>query len=188
MSPAALAIIAATLLHPASTAAEVVDNMIHETYRVVHTPGKSLAASISAVSPIREEGKTFLGHTKWRINWHFRWNKSSTGHCAIISTKTTINLTVTTPELLAADSAARIAFDKFRQRLLFHEDGHVRIARETAKTIDHSIRKLASQSDCKQLESTANSIGHRLLEQGNQRSRDYDRLTSHGRTQGAWLP
>lgn len=188
MSPLVLAITAAALLLPLSGAAEVIEELTHDTYRVTHAPGRSLTASIDAASPIREEGGVFHGHTYWRIDWQFRWNRSEAGQCAITSTKTTIGLTVTTPLLITADPSTRTTFEKYRERLLIHEDGHVRIARDTAHAIDRSIRMLASQPDCRQLEIAANNLGHRLLEEGNQKNRDYDRATGHGRTQGAWLP
>ncbi len=182
-----VALFALIWLTPLGASAEVSEQLAYESYRVPHAPGRTLSASIKAVSPFRSEGSIFHAYTAWKINWRFQWQKDGDGLCRISSTTTNIKLTVTTPELISNDPEARRTFEAHKQKLLFHENGHVKISRDAAYTIDHAIQSMPPQPDCKQLGASANALGRQLMAEASARNRDYDRETSHGKTQGAWL-
>lgn len=173
---------------PPNAAAEVLETYAQDSYRVAAPAGSSLKNSLNRATPIRQNGELFHAYTRWHIDWRFWWNRFDNGRCEITRTTTQLRLTVTLPELGDASTSLRDEFERYRERLQFHESGHVRLARETAQAIDRAIRDLPPQRNCSELEAAANAAAYRLLEAGNQRNRDYDRQTGHGRQQGAWLP
>lgn len=167
--------------------AEVGERLAYVHYAVHVRPGQPLHRQMSAVSPIREDGKVFHGHTHWSIHWRFRWHKGDDRICRITSATTDLKAVITLPRLEGANAQQQEAFDRFILALNEHELGHYRISQEAARTIDAELHGLPGLTDCRLLESLANSTARRTLKRFNEESRQYDRDTGHGRTQGAWL-
>ena len=57
-----------------------------------------------------------------------------------------------------------------------------------AREIDRGIAALPPQPSCGALGGAANALGDQVIRKYNERDRDYDRSTDHGRNQGAHLP
>jgi predicted secreted Zn-dependent protease len=168
-------------------AAEVIETLTFHTYNVPDNPRKSLAKSINEVSPIRENGRTFHGYTKWFVNWRYKWHEDSNGRCTITNNKVTVRGEITLPDAKPSDPEQSQQFSKYIANLRTHELGHFQIAQTVAKKIDEQILSLPGMESCKLMGKRANDIGNELLEQTKQIELDYDRTTEHGRTQGAWL-
>lgn len=170
-----------------SALAEVSESLANQTYEVRHRSGQTLFAAISAVSPYREGGRVFHGHTDWHVSWRFWWNERPDGACTFTSVKTTVTGTIGLPALISTDKSALEQFGKYTAALRIHEQGHYKFGTDAAHEIDRRISALPTMASCSTLESEANRIGHQILEDYQARERAYDIDTQHGRTQGAWL-
>ena len=172
---------------PLPLRAEVTENLDWTHYEADHQRGESLLQTMNRSSPIRQDGKTFHGYTKWNVNWNFRWWREADGRCRI--TEVTVRATgeITLPELTNADASTRDRFDSWLSNLREHELGHFAFAQQAASEIDSGILGLPEHPSCESLESAANALGKRIVAQAADDERAYDRETEHGRTQGAWL-
>lgn len=184
-----LLVAAALCLGNLTAHAEVVDNVRFRFYVVKHQPGETLLAAINRHSPIRQDGQTFHAYTRWQIRWFLRWHEdAANGECRITTNRTEVNAEITLPELKTHDAQARQRFASYLPALQQHELGHFDIAHTHAQRIDQGILQLPTMTSCRILEQTANQLGRRVLDEAIAAERTFDRLTGHGRTQGAWLP
>jgi predicted secreted Zn-dependent protease len=94
---------------------------------------------------------------------------------------------MTLPDPRGATSTQQQTLVSYSRALRDHEQGHYDIARRAASDIDQSLLAIPAMTDCKLLDTHANAKGHELLEKYNELSRQYDKDTQHGKTQGAWL-
>lgn len=167
--------------------AEVRDQLATTEYAVTGNPSVSLLQLLDAASPIRENGKSFHGYTKWYVSWRYRWNENADGGCRISSVTTQVEGRMTLPRLVGGSAEQRLRFDTYLAALRKHELGHYTIAQQAGREIDAKILALPPMRNCASLESAANHLGHRLLNQHLAREKQYDATTEHGKTQGAWL-
>jgi predicted secreted Zn-dependent protease len=167
--------------------AVVKETLDYSYYTAQGNPSVSLRAILNAVSPIRENGKSFHGYTKWYVKWHFWWFEKPDGRCKITKVDTRLTATITLPDLVGAESVQQNQFDTFISALKVHELGHYDIGKQVATLIDEKIQALPEMSSCKVLESTANDIGYQILDEYKAIEQQYDVSTNHGKTQGAWL-
>lgn len=170
-----------------SALAEVSESLDYRYYTAAPRPNESLLSALNHASPIRENGRTFHGYTKWHVSWRFRWHQEPSGRCAITSTHTEVSGLIDLPQLKGGTTAQKAAFERYIPALREHELGHYRIGRDAAVQIDHEILRLPPMHNCQALEQAANDGAHRTLARFQQQERDYDARTGHGRTQGAWL-
>lgn len=183
--PGLLAALMAALMAPSQ--AHVTEQSTVLRYPVRVQPSQTLAQALNAATPIRENGQVYHGHTKWWVNWHFRWFRQASGRCAITSVSVDLSTQIQAPELLQASAADRVRFDQYLPKLMQHEAGHRDNGRAAAAEVDRRIAQLPEMSSCAQLETAANEAGHRVVREYNERDRQYDAATGHGKTQGAWL-
>lgn len=184
------ALLLSTLLAPmaGSARAEVVERVRQESYVARHAAGQSLLEALNAASPIRQDGRTFHGHTRWHIRWNFRWRQQPDGVCEMTSIATELNVTITLPRLRTDDANAAAEFDTFVRALAAHEDGHRALAQETAATVDRTLASLRGAGPCADFTARANAIADELVRAAKQRERQFDIDTNHGCKQGACLP
>jgi predicted secreted Zn-dependent protease len=172
----------------ASTAnAEVVENLDYEYYEAIAKPNQSLLASVNESSPVRHNGHTYHGYTKWNVQWRFFWNTEGSGRCRIASAKTTLTATIQLPKLKGGTASQRKIFEDYSAALKRHEWGHYEIGREAAASIDRELLLLPAMEDCPGLERQANALANQILEQYRGKERAYDASTGYGKSQGAWL-
>ena len=100
---------------------------------------------------------------------------------------TTLTGTITLPRLENASPAQEREFDGLLPALRVHELGHYQIGRDTADAIDHGIQLLPPMADCDALGAGANQLGHWILDTQLKVEVQYNLVTHHGKTQGAWL-
>lgn len=167
--------------------AEVIENFDISYYPVSLHSGSTLISQFNAASSIRENGEIFHGNTHWDIHWSFRWNTDASGRCRLISVNTKLDVVMTLPDAKGADTHQLAVVTSYSRALRMHEQGHYDIARRAARDIDQSLLAMPGMNDCKTLDIHANAKGYELLERYNELSRQYDKDTRHGRTQGAFL-
>ena len=167
--------------------AEVIEKIDYEHYEAVAKPGQSLLASLNEASPIRHNGRTYHGYTKWNVQWRFFWNTDGNGRCRIISSKTTLTATIQLPELKGGTASQKKTFEDYSAALKRHEWGHGEIGREAAASIDRELLRLPAMEDCASLERQANTLANEILERYREKERAYDAATGYGKSQGAWL-
>ena len=170
-----------------SAYAEVVEKLDYEYYEAVAKPGQSLLASVNEASPIRHNGRTYHGYTKWNVQWRFFWNTDGSGRCRITSTKTTLTATTQMPELKGGTASQRKTFEDYSAALKRHEWGHYEIGREAAVSIDRELLLFPTMEECASLEKQSNALADRILEQYREKELAYDASTGYGKSQGAWL-
>ncbi|WP_338847014.1 DUF922 domain-containing protein [Massilia sp. W12] len=156
-------------------------------YDVRQTPGQSLFDALERSTPLRENGRSFHGYTRWEIVWNFTFNKGADGLCGIDSVQVKLLTITTLPRLLAAENKVRAEFNPFLAALTRHENGHKQHGQLAAYQIEREIKSMPRMSNCQELKQNANLRGTLLIEKGQQADRDYDAKTRHGCTQGACL-
>lgn len=164
-----------------SARAEINEEVAETYYDVEHEEGDSLRAVIGDASPI--EGG-YHGYTKWNLKWSFSfdWDDES---CWVSDVTVNMSATITLPELYTDDPSAQRRFDRYIVALREHEEGHVDTARLAAEEIEEAVLNMDARPTCKILGRDANALSQAIVKRGNQRDKDYDRRTDHGRTQGA---
>lgn len=176
---------AASVLITPGVCANVVEKLESVDYVAIPKPSQSLRQALNDASPIRENGEIFHGYTQWHIRWEFHWQRDDSGRCKITRNRTALDLVITLPKLAGAKPQMQARFDRFKVALEAHEQAHARIARDTARAIDDTILRLPSMANCQVLENTANRRANALIDASKQQQIELDRITEHGRRDGA---
>lgn len=160
-------------------------------YDVSGTDARAIRASLNRNGPISgTDGKRYDAVARWNVAWKYQYNIAN-GSCAIKSASTEVKVTIAFPRLqtdAATPADLKASFDKYTDKLMLHEKGHVQNAIDIAKRIETGIRALPPEASCALLAATANKLGHALIKEANQADVDYDARTQHGRTQGVKFP
>jgi predicted secreted Zn-dependent protease len=167
--------------------AEVVEQLDYAYYPVNATPSLSLREAINAASPIRENGQIFHGLTRWNVSWRIRWWEEADGRCRIISATVTLQSRITLPRLSGANAPQQTTFDSYIKALRIHELGHHQIGVDAARAVENAILSQPEAPRCTVLEERVNAAGRAKLNEYGPKNVEYDRQTSYGKTQGAWL-
>jgi len=167
--------------------ADVSENLDYIYYTANADTSGSLREILNKATPIRVDDRPFHGYTKWNVKWNYRWFEQADGRCKITKVTTSLTATITLPELVGATAEQTALFDNYLSALCVHELGHYDIGKQTATAIDSGILALPEMPSCKTLEATANDFGYRTLDAYKEQEKQYDRSTTHGKTQGAWL-
>lgn len=80
------------------------------------------------------------------------------------------------------------AFARYTDKLMVYQKGHIDKIIETARQIEIGIKGLPPIQWCRELEQSANHLGHNLQKRLNLWRQEYDDRTLHGRTLGAVFP
>jgi predicted secreted Zn-dependent protease len=87
-----------------------------------------------------------------------------------------------------ADPSVVTRWKGFIDALTLHEGGHVAIGIRTGNEILVALEKVPRAATCGRLVSALQSALQRAKELGEAQNIEYDRVTIHGRTQGAVFP
>lgn len=167
--------------------ANVKENTSYQKYPVQQQGDMTLLQALNNSSPVREAGNIYHAYTKWNIRWQFMWNQLPSGMCDISSVTTSLEVKMTLPEFAGGNRAFNTQFNQYLSALVLHENGHKKIGRETANTIDRLILNMPRSTSCKKLESDANQLAMNEIERAKKLEIEYDQSTEHGCTQGACL-
>ena len=167
--------------------ADVSENLDYIYYTANADTRRSLLSILNQASPIHFNNHTYHGLTKWYVKWNYRWFEQPDGRCKITTVTTKFTSSIKLPELVGADANQEEVFNNYVSALHTHELGHYDIGKEAAYVIDRGIYALPEMSSCQELETTANNLGYRTLDEYRIKEKQYDADTGHGKSQGAWL-
>jgi predicted secreted Zn-dependent protease len=161
-------------------------------YLISGTDTDGLRSSMHVSKPWKDRGdmSSLVGLTTWHIGWRFHVSPTPSGcRCSSFTTRTAI--TNTLPRWLPPTNAPpdlKNAWARFATALGQHEAGHSRLALAALAEMHRQVKALGEDLDCDALRKKINEVAQRTLDDFRKRDEEYDRITDHGGTQGAWLP
>ncbi len=188
INPFLIACVTLPGLFPASGLAEVIENVHTEHYTIAPRTPYDIKRELNWRSPIRENGHVFHGRTHWIISWQYTSQQKPEG-CRILDVTTEVEVKYILPALdtRVSDPNTTERFNRFSEALVAHERNHGANGLKAAREIDASILALPPQTDCRQLENTANATGQAIISKYAAIDNEYDRRTMNGRTEGAFI-
>jgi len=174
-------------LLPGAALAKVHEDLVYSYYEVKARSDEPLYAQLYAASPIKEDGQTFHSFTNWDIQWTLKLNADKSGFCRIARATTKLHAVIILPKLDGANTQQLTSFEHYIAALRQHELGHYKIAEQAAQAIEYKLHAVKRMRNCSTLQTYADKSARRTLEYFNEKNRQYDRETNHGKTQGAWL-
>jgi len=168
--------------------ASPVETIETNTYTINPRTQYDILRELNAYSPIRKNGVTYHGNTDWNVIWRFQLQPVTAG-CSLSAIKTRVEITYTLPilnkDIRNGNTIRR--FNTYKQALVRHEHNHGLNGVKAAQEIDRRLHELKPAPSCRQQEKIANDIGHRIILKYAAMDTEYDRITRHGRTEGAFI-
>lgn len=156
------------------------------TYDVFLRHGQGLYSAVTDASPLKVDGKIFMGYTSSKIKWSLQTRADKTG-CRLSEVTVMMDTTITLPLLRSSNSKKQKEFAIFLEALHQHENGHLKLNQAVAKQLESTLLTLPPQSQCQALLDEANAIGDELMATLAEVNREFDRRTEHGANQGVVL-
>ncbi len=156
------------------------------TYDVFLRHGQGLYSAVTDASPLKVDGKIFMGYTSSEIKWSLQTRSDKTG-CRLSEVNVMMDTTITLPLLRSSNSNKQKEFAIFLEALHQHENGHLKLNQTVARQLENALLKLPPQSQCQPLLDEANTIGNDLMATLAEVNREFDRRTQHGANQGVVL-
>ncbi len=126
----------------------------------------------------------FLAYTKWVVNWNVQTDFID-GFYKVGGIQITTKVTITMPSYKPATNG--IPQDNFLKRwavyynrLLEHEMGHVRIAKEASKKVYSNISRLSPKVGKNELLSLIDQTAKKNVDEFKKQEAEYDKKTQHG--------
>jgi predicted secreted Zn-dependent protease len=160
--------------------------VVEETnyYKITGFSERGLLDQMNALGP-----KPYHGYTQSPIRYHFR-SRNVVGGCVITSCIVSVHVTYTMPKWTNKSDgplALQGKWDKYYRCLNTHEIGHKDIAVRNARLIEQSLIGLQGATG-QEVANRAEEIARQYIEKAKQEDAEYDRVTGHGRSQGAHFP
>lgn len=159
---------------PATPFADI-PNVTLVTYDVVGRTAAAVRRSIDSARPLDpNDGKRVDGLSRWE--YKFTWHSDERGTCSSTLEDIIFSATVTVPRLAGPDVPTKLLerFDRYRESLLAHEDGHIRYAWDHRGEVIAAIN--AATCD------TAGAAAQAALQKISEHDVAYDMATRHGET------
>lgn len=168
---------------PAASGAAT-ERVTTKTYRVFGATETQIRASLDARNPGDHDART-----QWFVDWSYT-SAIRASRCVVATSKVHTRIVYTYPRWVAPASATeelRADWAHYMSRLRFHEVGHARVGRLTARRIVATLGATTA-STCAALDRSLRAVIARHFRAGNAADIAYDRRTQHGATQGAVFP
>jgi predicted secreted Zn-dependent protease len=126
-----------------------------------------------------------------RFRWDAHWDYHLRGKCRLTAATVSVRTVMTLPRWsIPADAPAYVVtrWKRFIEALTLHEGGHVAQGIRTANEIVSALKTVPGKATCKRLVSALQRTFEDSKALGEARNTEYDRVTDHGRTQGAVFP
>lgn len=153
---------------------------------------KDIVATASRTSPITEDGKKLIGHTKWDVRWNYQIAKLENNACMLKSHEITAKITYRMPRLVTQNMDKKIAdavqknWREYYAALMEHENGHMENGIAAANEINRFFNGIYGEKyNCPSFSEGVEKYPKELVEFFNNRDKEYDKSTQHGMTQGA---
>lgn len=182
----ATSFLALALLAPVA-GAEVSATLAYTDYLIQGDQRGSLARLLEDTSPIHADGQTYHAFTTWQVSWRYSWITEASGACRIAQVATAVHSTIKLPRLEGGSPSLRERFERYLGALHEHELGHHQIGHQAALEVDRQLQGMPPMADCQRLNTAANKLAQRTVNQFKEEERTYDLITVHGRLQGARL-
>jgi predicted secreted Zn-dependent protease len=156
---------------------------------VIGSTASQLRAVLWTLGPVRQ-GRRFGAFTDWEIVWRYR-QADDRGGCRIHEASTEVRATITSPLWKPPRSAPGDLVAAWREYVVAietHEQGHLALAVEAAKTIWMRMIALPALPSKTALADAANAVAEEELRAARAREILYDQITGHGVTQGVVFP
>ena len=154
-----------------------------------------LRAQLDAKGPLNEaKTKRFDARTDWRVDWSgLDFDRQLAAKKIFRLQKWEIKVTSTVILPRWANEGDGTPFERRRwkvylARLNLHEAGHVKLAERAGEALDEAFGKLGLYPSIQVLEAAVTKRAEKILQAHIAEHAEYDRLTKHGRTQGAKYP
>ena len=131
--------------------------------------------------------KGYHAYTQWFVRYNYT-RELQNGRCGVTEVKTSMTGDVLMPRWsnrrgASPDLVAR--WERYETALRAHEEGHLDTGRELADVLVGELKNVPPRSDCGALDAAVRARFDELLRTYQEKDKDYDRTTGHGRTQGA---
>jgi len=153
---------------------------------------KDIVPAAFRTSPITENGKKLVGHTKWDVRWNFQMTKLENNVCMLKSHDITAKITYRMPRLVTQNMDKKTAdavqknWQEFYTALMEHEDGHMENGLAAANEINKFLSGVYGEKyNCPSFSAGMDKYPKEIVEFYNERDEEYDKTTQHGMTQGA---
>jgi predicted secreted Zn-dependent protease len=164
---------------------------VHTTrssYPITGSTAAELRGAICLLGPTRE-GHTYGAFTDWRIDWWFEVAEEPEG-LRVSAARVEAHVGVLVPRWRpprSASPALAVEWERYIAAVEAHEQGHVDIAVEAARTLLRALEGLAGFADLKALRAAASEAAAAVIAAAHDEERAYDAGSEHGVSQGAWL-
>ena len=158
-------------------------------YDVGGTASAQIRAEMNKLGPVGTDNKRYDAKTTWSVRYRLS-PRTIPGGCEIRA-EVSARFFYTMPRWTNLDKASASVSRRWREyyaALLVHEEGHARLARQAATTIQDAFTKLPGNVPCPTLREQHVQVYNIVLEEFRRRQKAYDEETQHGRTQGAVFP
>jgi predicted secreted Zn-dependent protease len=171
---------------PASTSPNLTLHLRHPTYPVRARTLLEADAQIAAHADAHHDATAW---TSWSLSWRHETAPDVAG-CRVRRPRLRLKLTVTTPRLLhprRLPADQRATWDRYLEALVVHEQGHVDLAVTGAERLLASLRALPPAATCSEVQRAAHKTADLQIAATEAEQEAWDKLTDHGRLQGATL-
>lgn len=158
-----------------------------EHYQIAPETLEEIKTELRKHSPVSRKQQIFHGGTEWNLVPYFRLSKERY-LCHIRDVHVELTGTYTLPKLRSRKATAsntKARFDAYYLALMEHEKGHRDLWLDAGEQIERMLKNFEPFYDCQAMANEAKKRISSIIEEFQQKNRDYDTKTDHGRTQGA---
>lgn len=177
-----------TLLATHAHAAPVI-HISEDNYEIYGSNAEELRDLIKSKGPI-ENGDRYDAFTQRHVQWKYQ-AESDGKTCKLTDIKVTADIIYHLPNWknkAEANTNLQHTWENYYSHLHAHEDGHAENGKAAAFEIDAMLHQLPSMNNCNELFKVANTNAQNIIQKYDQKDKDYDNKTQHGKTQNVNFP
>jgi predicted secreted Zn-dependent protease len=155
-------------------------------YAVVGTRRRDLLACMALNAPRCEAGR-YAAYTAWRVTWTYACERRG-DRFAIATPAVTLAAQMMLPSWRPAPTAPVELvreWQRYVAALAAHEDEHMAIARAARLNVERRLEALTASPTLSDLHAAADAAAGIVLSAARDREHELDRLSEHGRRDGA---
>lgn len=172
-----------------SSCAEVILRERFEHYAIAPESIQQIKLELRKHSPVNREQQLFHGGTEWKLVPRFQV-KLANNVCYIHDVRVSLDGIYTLPKMInksTAPTSTQDQFEHYYQSLMGHEKGHQALWLQAGEEIELMLKNLVPTRSCGELKHQAKQKVGSIVLKYQQRNRQYDVETGHGKTQGVFI-